>query len=146
MAMIGPWPLGLPSGAPRVMKLANRVALSALARIVVTASPPITIESLRLMKKKSMPADTSGVGSKTMPSVRCSDFSGLRLGLPPVTVANWLPQSEADPVCGFGQRIGSRVLFAVTLLACGLKRSVRDDARKALPTEARVRRSRIGVQ
>jgi hypothetical protein len=48
------------------------------------------------------------------------DFSGFRSGLPPVMVGNWLLQSPGAPVAGFGQRIGSRVPFGVTLEACAV--------------------------
>src|SRR4051812_4230790 len=106
MPVIGPRPLALPSGAPRMRKLEYWVALAALARMKVELRPPITIRSLRLIQNASRPAEMAGVGSNTTPNVVESDFSGLRSGLPPVMVGNWLLQSDGAPVAGFGQRIG----------------------------------------
>src|SRR5258706_309889 len=133
MPMMGPTPLGLLSGAPRTMKLANCVALATLARITFVARPPMTIESLMVIQNASTPSDTARLGSNTMPSVPDRDLSGLRSGLPPVIVGNWLLQSAGAPVVTFGQRIGSRVPLAVTLVACAVYRSVSDGARKPLP-------------
>src|SRR5260221_6165853 len=124
MPMIGPTPEALPSGGPRKMKLENVCALAALARMVVTGSPPITIEVLMKIENTSTPIYTCLVGSKTMPSVVERDFSGLRLGLPPVIVGNWLLQSPGAPVVTLGQLIGSRVPLAVTLVACAVYKSV----------------------
>src|SRR5690349_7594550 len=117
--MIGPTPLGLPSGAPRRMYCEYCVALAALASRKLEPRPPITIEFLRKIQNMSTPIETLRTGSNTMPSVAERDFSGFRFGLPPVTVANWLLQSDGFPVAGLGQRIGSRVPLGVTLEACG---------------------------
>src|SRR6185437_8497613 len=119
-SVMGPTPLAFPSGAPRMMNEENCVAFAALARMKLNGRPPITIESLSWIQKKSMLMEMSRVGSNTKPSVFECDFSGLRLGLPPVMVGNWLLQSVGWPVAGFGQRIGSRVPFAVTLFACAV--------------------------
>src|SRR5438105_808601 len=113
------------------------VAFCALARMKAEPNPPITIVSLSRIEYASRPIEISRVGSNTMPSVTERDFSGLRSGLPPMTVGNWLLQSAGLPVAVFGQRIGSRVAFAVTLADCGLYRSVSDGARKPEPIEAR---------
>src|SRR6478736_2899190 len=96
------------------------VALAALARMKFEPRPPMTIESLRKIQNMSTPIDTLRTGSQRMPSVPERDFSGFRSGLPPVMVGNWLLQSSGEPVVVLGQRIGSRVLFAVTLEACGV--------------------------
>src|SRR6185312_6176468 len=120
MSMIGPTPLALPSGAPRIRKAEYCCALAALARMNVELRPPITIRSLRLIQNASRPREMAGIGSKTTPNVVESDFSGLRSGLPPVSVGDWFLQSEGAPVAGFGQRIGSRVPLGVTLEACAV--------------------------
>src|SRR5579862_1990747 len=117
---IGPSPEGFPSGAPRMMKLANWVSFAAEARIVAELRPPITIESFSRIEYQSQPIESSRIGSNTIPNVPDFDFSGSRLGLPPVSVGNWLPQSVGEPVARFGQRRKSRELLAVTLEACGV--------------------------
>ena len=67
---------------------------------------------------------------------RVVDFSGFRLGLPPVTVVNWKLQAGLLG-SNFGHLIGSRVPFEVTLVACAAYRSVKEGARKPEPAEAR---------
>src|SRR6185436_13235289 len=102
--------------------------------------------SFRLTRKASRPRDRFLIGSHTRPSVPDCDFSGFRFGLPPVVVVNWKLQSDGAPVAITGQRIGSRVPLAVTLVACGVYRSVSDGARKPVPTEPRNSTDSIGCQ
>src|SRR5258708_39767143 len=103
--MIGPSPLALPSGAPRMMKFAKVVALAALPRMVTAPRTPSW--SLIVIQNASRPIAMRRLGSNTMPTVPDFDFSGLRLGVPPVMVGNWLVQSDGAPGGAFRQRRGS---------------------------------------
>jgi hypothetical protein len=100
----------------------------------------------RLTRKASRLTDSSLTGSNSTPIVYDSDFSGARVGLPPVMVMNWKLQSPGAPVLTSGQRIGSRVPLAVTLVACEVYRSVSDGARKPVPTDERSRNVPVGCQ
>src|SRR5260221_14188603 len=122
--MTGPRREAWPSGGRGRRKLKKSGGLVGLAKMFSPASPPITIEFLMKIENTSTPIETCRLGSNTMPSVVERDFSGLRLGLPPVIVGNWLLQSPGAPVVTFGQRIGSRVPLAETLVACAGEVSV----------------------
>src|SRR6202020_763768 len=83
------------------------------------------------------------VGWNTVPKVMVSDFSGFRLGLPPVTVLNWKLQAGLVG-SNVGSLMGSRVPFDVTLVACSAYRSVKEGAPKPEPTETRNNHQRAG--
>jgi len=69
---------------------------------------PLTIVSLRLILNQSSENVAPGIGSSTMPTLVCSDSSGLRLALPPNSTPNCASQSTPTaPVTG--QRSGSLV-------------------------------------
>ena len=57
-------------------------------------------------------------GSATKPTLKLTDFSGFRCGLPPVRVENWKLQAELFGL-NVGHWMGSRVPFEVTLATCG---------------------------
>src|SRR5581483_10817721 len=112
---------------------------------VVSDSAPI--EFRRRIHQKSMLASKLRVGCSTKPTVALLDFSGVRLGLPPVSAMNCTAQlSDGEtPAIGLppGQRTGSFQLFAVFVNVWAECSSYSDGARK--PVVADPRTSHVGL-
>ena len=85
MSMIRPGHPGhVPSGAARVTRKPN---LFRSPRMAAGVTPKTTV-FFRSTDHRSTPNEMLGVGSRTMPTVRLSDSSGLRFGLPPSVIGN----------------------------------------------------------
>src|SRR5581483_3120689 len=88
--MMGPGQPGqAASGAPRVTRNTNRAGSARRAAGVT----PKTMVLRTSTDQKSTPTEMFVVGSKTMPTVRLSDSSGLRAVLPPSVIGNCVLQS-----------------------------------------------------
>ena len=85
----------------------STAGIDVLGRVVeVVSGMPFVMPLLRRILNQSADTENPRVGSKTMPKVACSDFSGCSFGLPPKMIGNCVTQSIPTlPVTG--QRIGS---------------------------------------
>src|SRR5438067_2487422 len=112
----------LPTG-PRVTSDPYLTGSASMA----SGAMPKMIVFCKLTCHQSTERDALITGSNTTPSVLLVEVSGLRSGLPPTVIGNWVPQSRgswfvslggARPV-GLPQRCGSSKPGALTPVVCG---------------------------
>src|SRR6266853_3044327 len=101
------------SGAARVTSDPYRAGSLSMA----CGEMPKMIVFFKLTCHQSSAKEALLIGSNTMPSVLLVEVSGLRSGLPPTVIGNWVWQSFTLPVVL--QRAGSLTPFADTPLVCG---------------------------
>src|SRR5205814_8878670 len=82
----------LGSGAPRVTSDPYLTGSASMA----SGAMPKMIVFCKLTCHQSTERDALITGSNTTPSVLLVEVSGLRSGLPPTVIGNWVPQSRGS--------------------------------------------------
>src|SRR6266851_7381459 len=93
----------LPAG-PRVTSDPYLTGSASMA----SGAMPKMIVFFRLTCHQSSEKEALVIGSNTMPSVLLVEVSGLRSGLPPTVIGNWVPQSRGSwfVSLGAGRAVG----------------------------------------